>query len=145
MASAVAPLREVVLPARHVQVAEVPAPRPAHQARVLPPVAEAEAALSPPPGPGHAPHRAVEVAGVSVPVAVAAASLLQQGTIIIRDEAFVIDILGSIHKLRDSFSRFSQSFFSATELVSSTLFFSFHVCKMSYVIYESSPSSAGVS
>ena len=86
MASAVAPLREVVLPARHVQVAEVPA----HQARVLPPVAEAEAALSPPPGPGPAPQRAVEVAGVGVPVAVAAASLLQQGTIIIRDEAFVI-------------------------------------------------------
>ena len=98
MASAVAPLREVVLPARHVQVAEVPAPRPAHQPRVLPPVAEAEAALSPPPGPGPAPQRAVEVAGVGVPVAVAAASLLQQGTIIIRDEAFVIDILGSIHK-----------------------------------------------
>ena len=106
MASAVAPLREVVLPARHVQVAEVPAPRPAHQPRVLPPVAEAEAALSPPPV--HAPQRAVEVAGVGVPVAVAAASLLQQGTIIIRDEAFVIDILGSIHKLCDSCSRFSE-------------------------------------
>ena len=78
MASAVSHLREVVLPARHVQVAEVPAPRPAHQPRVLPPVAEAEAALSPPPGPSHAPQRAVEVAGVGVPVAVAAASLLQQ-------------------------------------------------------------------
>ena len=113
MASAEAPLREVVLPARHVQVAEVPAPRPAHQPRVLPPVAEAEAALSPPPGPGHAPQRAVEVAGVGVPVAVAAASLLQQGTIIIRDKAFVIDILRSIHKLRDSCSRFSQSWFLA--------------------------------
>ena len=73
MASAVAHLREVVLPARHVQVAEVPAPRPAHQPSVLPPVAEA--ALSPPPG--HAPQSAVEVAGVRVPVAVAAASLLK--------------------------------------------------------------------